>query len=771
VSDTTGDAINAKAGNQTIIISYIVESLFNQNNMRKILITGLLAMLAMYQPVSAQKAITGFSDNTSTAQKQMEQRFDALLRAERIGQSIKELSAVPHHVGSPGGKAVAENVLNKFKNYGWDAKMETYQVLFPVPKTRILEMVSPTLFKALLKEPGLKEDPTSMQEDQLPTYNAWSADGDVTADLVFVNYGLPSDYDVLASLGIDVKGKIVIAKYGRSWRGTKPKVAQEHGAVGCIIYSDPKDDGYYQGEVYPKGAYKSEYGVQRGSILDMVIYPGDPLTPNIGATENAKRLDRSEATSLLKIPVLPISYHDAQPLLQALEGPVAPPDWRGALPFTYHIGPGKTKVHLKVDFEWKLRPAYNVIAKIKGSQYPDEWIVRGNHHDAWVNGANDPISGLAAELEEAKAIGELIKTGWKPKRTLVYCAWDAEEPGLMGSTEWVEDHMKELQEKAVVYINSDNNARGFLNVQGSHALETLITEISKEIEDPQTRVTVFERAKADNAVNASSAKAKKEAMGKTTFNVEAMGSGSDYSSFIQHAGIPSLNIGYGGEDNGGEYHSIYDSYDNYSRFKDPGFVYCLALSKTVGRAVLRMAEAEALPFDFRSLHKTVNEYVKDLMGQTDQMREATATENELIKSNIYALANDPMENRKAPSPKTEVPYLDFSPLQNALTELEKRANELHKNWTTMLANKSTPAGMNRALYKAEQQLLVEQGLPRRGWYKHSLYAPGFYTGYGVKTLPGIREAIEERNWKEAKEQINIVSEAILRLSSYLGRIY
>ncbi len=739
--------------------------------MRKIVAGGLFAMLAMYQPVSAQKPITGFSDKGSAAQTQMEQKFDAMLNAERIGQTIKELSAVPHHVGSPGGKAVAENILNKFKSYGWDAKIETYQVLFPTPKTRVLEMVSPTIYKALLKEPGLKEDATSGQEDQqLPTYNAWSADGDVTGDLVFVNYGLPGDYETLASFGIDVKGKIVIAKYGKSWRGIKPKVAQEHGALGCIIYSDPKDDGFYQGDVYPKGAFKNEYGVQRGSIMDMVIYPGDPLTPGIGATADAKRLDRLEAPNLLKIPVLPISYHDAKPLLEALEGPVAPADWRGGLPFTYHIGPGKTKVHLKVDFDWKQRPAYDVIAKIKGSQYPDEWVIRGNHHDGWVNGANDPISGMAAELEEAKAIGDLIKTGWKPKRTLVYCAWDGEEPGLIGSTEWLEDHMKELQEKAVVYINTDASARGFLSVEGSHALETLVTEISKEVKDPQTNVTVFEREKANNIISASSMKAKKEAMDKKTFPVGAMGSGSDYSSFIQHAGIPALNIGFGGEDGGGEYHSIYDSYDNYTRFKDPGFVYGVALSKMAGRAALRMSEAEALPFDFRSLYKTVNEYVKDLMDQTEQMRESTSVENKVIIANSYGLANDPKKNLKAPPLKSEVPYLDFSPLQNALVELEKSANKLYEAGVTMQKNNTRTEGFNRSLYKAEQQLLVMQGLPRREWYKHSLYAPGFYTGYGVKTIPGVREAIEQRNWKEAKEQINIVSDAISNLAAYLEHI-
>jgi N-acetylated-alpha-linked acidic dipeptidase len=738
--------------------------------MRKLPAACFLFTCLAYLPALAQKPISGFTEPDAKKQQTLEQQFDAYLSAERIGATIKELSAVPHHIGSPGGKAVAENILARYKSWGWDAKIETYQVLFPTPKTRVLEMTGPTNFTALLKEPAVKEDATSGQDGQLPTYNAWSADGDVTGELVFVNYGLPEDYEVLDKLGISVNGKIVIAKYGRSWRGIKPKVAQEHGAIGCIIYSDPKDDGYYQGDVYPQGAFKNEYGVQRGSIMDMVIYPGDPLTPNIGATANAARLDRLKAPNLLKIPVLPISYHDAKPLLEQLGGPVVPPEWRGALPFTYHIGPGKTTVHLKLAFDWKLTPAYDVVAMIKGSQNPDEWVIRGNHHDAWVNGANDPISGQAALLEEARAIGELLKTGWKPKRTLVYCAWDGEEPGLLGSTEWLEDHIRELQQKAVVYINSDGNARGFLGVEGSHALENMVTEISKEVTDPQTGVSVFERYKAAKIVAASGNKNKKEAMEKNVYAVGAMGSGSDYSAFIQHAGIPSLDIGYGGESSGGEYHSIYDSFDDYRRFKDPTFEYGVALSKTAGRAALRMADADVLPFDFRSLYKTVNGYIKELMTKTEEMRETTETENAVIRLNSYALANDPKEKVKLPRPQAEVPFLDFSPIQNAMADLEKSTDRLAEAWNQSLKNGGDHQALNQALYRAEQELLTATGLPRRAWYKHSLYAPGFYTGYGVKTIPGVREAIEQRNWKEAQEQIGVVAGAIRKLSLYLGGI-
>ncbi|MEO6636917.1 MAG: transferrin receptor-like dimerization domain-containing protein [Ginsengibacter sp.] len=737
--------------------------------MYKLLI--LLLFLFIIQFSFAQtKFIAGFAEQNVEKQLTLESAFDKNLSKENIGENIKKLSAKPHAIGSPGSKENAEYILSLYKKWGWDAKIETFHVLFPTPKTRILEMTSPTSYKALLKEPAVKEDATSGQQDQLPTYNAWSADGDVTAELVFVNYGLPQDYEVLDKMGINVKGKIVIAKYGHSWRGIKPKVAQEHGAIGCIIYSDPMDDGYFAGDVYPKGAFKNEYGVQRGSIMDMVIYPGDPLTPGIGATENAKRLDRLKAPNLLKIPVLPISYHDATPLLEALDGPAAPSDWHGGLPFAYHIGPGKTKVHLKVAFNWDIVPCYDVIAKIAGAKYPDQWIIRGNHQDAWVNGANDPVSGQAALLEEAKSISKLLSTGWKPGRTIIYCAWDGEEPGLLGSTEWVEEHEKELQQKAVVYINSDDNGRGFLGVEGSHALEPLMDGIAKSIIDPQTNVSVFERQKANQAISSGSTEAKRKILAEKDLKIDAMGSGSDYSAFIQHSGIPALNIGYGGENSGGEYHSIYDSYDLYTKFKDSGFYYGVALAQTAGHAVLRMAEADVLPFDFTHLYTTIDDYSKDLMTLLKTSRESTEIENQIIKSGAYALGEDPTKKYIAPAEKSVVPYLDFAPLQNALEALKKSADSLESLSKNKMTNGNETAGFNKALYMAEQQLLTETGLPRRGWYKHTLYAPGFYTGYGVKTMPGIREAIEQRKWDEAQQQIQVDATAIQRLADYLDKI-
>jgi len=734
---------------------------------KTILIIVLLG-LGTTQLFAQQSGIKGFSANKVPAQLELEKKFDAQLSNSNIGLNMKELAAKPHHLGSAQGKIVAKSIQQKFKDYGWDAKIETYHVLFPTPKTRLLELTSPTKFTALLKEPSFPEDGTSAQEGQLPTYNAWGADGDVTGELVFVNFGLPDDYTQLEKLGIDVKGKIVIAKYGNSWRGVKPKLAYEHGAIGCIIYSDPKEDGYAQGDAYPKGPFKNEHTVQRGSVMDMVIYPGDPLTPNIASTKNATRLERSSVTTIMKIPVLPISYHDALPLLSALDGPTAPEGWRGALPITYRIGAGKAKVHLKVESNWDIVPAYNVIAKIKGSTYPDQWIIRGNHHDAWVNGAADPVSGLAAELEEAKAIGALVKAGYKPKRTLVYCAWDGEEQSLLGSTEWVEDHAEELKKKAVAYINSDGNGKGFLKAGGSHALELLVDGIAKDILDPLQPISIYERQKSNKVINASSVALKKTLLKKDTLELGALGTGSDYSAFLQHLGIPSLSLGFDGEDDGGEYHSIYDSYDNYIRFKDNDFVYGVALAKTGGRAVLRLADAEILPFDFNSLHKTIRNYASEVSKLADQLRAETDMENELISLGSYKTAANPKDKFFPIQPKPVIPSFDFSQLTIALNGLKTAADRINRISSNALLNGKNNERLNVMLYQAEKQLLNSEGLPQRSWYRHTIYAPGLHTGYGVKTLPGIREAIEQGHYEEAQKQINIAADKIMNLSAYLN---
>ena len=493
--------------------------------------------------------------------------------------------------------------------------------------------------------------------------------------------------------------------------------------------------------------------------MDMPLYPGDVLTPGYGATADASRLEREEAPTITKIPVLPISYADAEPLLQALQGPVAPDAWRGALPITYHIGPGPAKVRLKLEFEWKLQPAHNVIATLKGSKYPDQWVIRGNHHDAWVHGAADPVSGMVALMEEARAVGMLARKGQRPKRTLVYCGWDAEEPGLIGSTEWVEDHLEELKQKTVVYINTDGNGRGFLGAGGSHSLQSMVAEVAASVADPQTGVSVKERQAAQNLVSG----------GDGSFELYALGSGSDYTPFIQHAGIASLNLGYGGENAGGEYHTIYDTYTHYKRFKDPDMSYGVALAKTAGRITLRLANADVLPLDFGPWHQTLSKYLKEVMETAVSMREDALKHNELIDKKAYSLAADPRKSQAAPTKKTPAPFLDFSPLQNALASLQKEVDAFAEKDLNGLPEAKKTA-LNVLLMHAEQQLTSEDGLPRRGWYRHQIYAPGFYTGYGVKTLPGVREAIEQENWGEAQQQIGKLAGTLTRMKTYLQKM-
>ena len=708
----------------------------------------------------AQK-LMGFTDANAAKQLDWEKQFDAQLNAKNLDTWMQFLTSHPHHVGSPQDKANAEFMANLFKQWGYQTEIASYDVLFPTPLIRSLELLGNNPYKAKLEESTLKEDKTSGQKsEQLPSYNAYSADGDVTAQLVFVNRGIPADYEELERMGIDIKGKIVIAKYGGSWRGIKPKVAAEHGAIGCIIYSDPADDGYAQGDVYPEGAFRPKDGVQRGSVMDMPVYPGDPLTPGVGATKDAIRLDRKDAVTIMKIPVLPISYEDALPFLQSLSGPVAPAAWRGGLPITYHVGPGKDNVHLKLQFSWDIKTINDVIAKLPGSEIPDEWIIRGNHHDGWVNGAEDPISGMVSELEEARAIGELVKKGFKLKRTLVYCAWDGEEPALLGSTEWTEDHQDELRKKAVLYLNTDNNSRGFIGASGSHTLEPFFNEITDDVTDPQTGVSIQQRKYAATLVNTDKA-ARTKLIGNKNIKLGALGAGSDWSGFLQHLGIASLNLGFGGEGDGGQYHSIYDSYDHYIKFGDPGFQYGVTLSKTAGRVIMRMANADVLPFDVNSFYKTVDEYVTDLKTILDNTRTQTDEENQMIRDSLYDLASDPKKTYHSPRLKETVPFLNFSDLENEMSQMKHQTDQFQLKYGDAIKLPVEKQNeLNEILFKLERSLINENGLPRRSWYKHQIYAPGYYTGYGVKTLPGIREAIEQRNWKEAQENIEIVSKVI-----------
>jgi N-acetylated-alpha-linked acidic dipeptidase len=727
-----------------------------------------LVVLAM-ATLAAEPDMLGFRPERAAEEQALEQRFDALLSAEEIGSWMERLSAHPHPVGSPHGKDNAEFMAALLNGWGWQAELVEYRVLFPTPRVRRLEMLSPTSFVASLAESPVEGDTTSGQTaEQLPPYNAYSIDGDVTAEVVFVNYGVPDDYLELDKRGISVEGKIVLARYYGSWRGIKPKVAAEHGAIGCLIYSDPEDDGYGAGDVYPQGGYRPPQGVQRGSVADMPLFPGDPLTPGVGATADAERLPLAEAPTLTKIPVLPISYADAQPILAALGGPVAPADWRGGLPLTYHIGPGPATVHLELAFDWDLHTAYDVIAKLPGSERGDEWIVRGNHHDGWVNGATDPVSGMAAVLAEAKALGALYAEGWRPKRTIVYAGWDAEEPGLLGSTEWAEDNAAALQEHAAVYINSDSNSRGFLNVGGSHTLERLVNEVARDVTDPQTGDSVQQRMRAAMAVRGEP-QARERALAGGGLPIAALGSGSDYSPFLQHLGIASLNIGFGGEGDYGQYHSIYDSFDHYRRFMDPEFAYGVALAKVGGRLVLRLADADRLPFDFAALASTVAGYVDEVEKLVDTMRQETAEENRRIGEGFYALAWDPQDAWTVPATKEAVPFLNFAPLRNALAALEASAGRFGKAGSGTAVDGAAALALDRALYQTERALTRAAGLPRRPWYVHHIYAPGFYTGYGVKTLPGIREALEQRSWGEAQEQIEVAAQVLTAAAAAIDR--
>lgn len=715
----------------------------------------------------------GFGPAAARTQAEWEAKFRALPEPSRMRAAMERLSARPHHVGSPYGKANAEWLRDQFASYGWDAKIEEYRVLFPTPKERRVELVEPTRFVAKLEEPVLKEDPASSQRaEQLPTYNSYSGEGDVTAPLVYVNYGVPADYEELERRGISVRGAIVIARYGGSWRGIKPKLAAEKGAIGCLIYSDPRDDGYAQGDVYPAGPWRPRDGVQRGSVLDLPVAPGDPLTVGIGATPDAPRIDRAQATTIMKIPVLPISYADAQPLLAALGGPVAPDAWRGALPITYKVGPGPARVRLKAEFNWTQTPVYNVVATLRGSDFPDEWVVRGNHHDGWVNGAEDPIAGMIAELEEARALGELVKQGWRPRRTIVYTAWDAEEPALLGSTEWAEHHAAELQQKAVLYLNTDGNGRGFLGAAGSHSLERLVNQVARVVDDPETRTTVWKRAQAAR-IRYGSPVQRREARERPDLRIDALGSGSDFTPFLQHLGIATLNIGFGGEDGGGIYHSIYDTFSWFTRFSDTSFVYGRALAQVAGTIVMRTANADLLPHEFGALAETARGYVTELKALRDEVAGRISETNRQLDDGVLAATVDPRRPERLPARETPAPFLNFAGLDNGVEDLARAAARLERLYGQTLGagvDRATAVTVNAMLRDAERTLTSEQGLPRRPWYRHLLYAPGYYTGYGVKTMPAAREAIEQKQWTEAEREMARVAAALAQSAALVTRI-
>jgi len=742
-----------------------------------------LVVISASQVIPAQSAsntasepsrLAGYTSQSSKTEREWEKKLQDAVAPENLRQSMQRLTARPHHVGSPYDKDNAEWILSRFKDAGFDAHIETFQVLFPTPKERIVEMTEPTKFRAKLQEPSVAGDPTSNQTaEQLPTYNAYSIDGDVTAPLVYVNYGSREDYEQLDRLGISVKGAIVIARYGDAWRGIKPKVAGEHGAIGCIIYSDPKEDGFYNGDDYPKGGWRPRDGVQRGSVMD-TDYPGDPLTPGIGSTPGAKRIEIKDARTITKIPVLPISYADALPLLSGLQGPVAPQEWRGGLPITYHIGPGPAKVHLKVTSNWDIKPVNDVIATMRGSDAPDEWVMRGNHFDAWVNGADDPISGMVTVLEEARVLGELYKQGWKPKRTIILCAWDGEEPGLLGSTEWVETHLDELRQHGVAYINSDSNERGFLFAGGTHDLQHLINDVGRDIQDPEKHIPVQQRARLERIARAHNAEERSEIRKSEDLRIGALGDGSDYTAFMDHAGISTLDIGYGGEDDGDAYHSIYDDFAWYTKFVDTDFSYGRALAQTGGTTVMRLADADLLPYEYSGEAEMIDHFVKDLEKLLKDKQEEISERNLELKEGVFSAAADPHKTSVPPPAKRVPPFMNFAPLKNGVEAIQKNAERYQAAFNQWQASGNdlppqTLAALNAELIQIQRAFLNENGLPERPWFKNQIYAPGAYTGYGAKPIAAVREYMDQEKWKEAEAQVPMVGQVMENVAAAIGK--
>jgi N-acetylated-alpha-linked acidic dipeptidase len=696
---------------------------------RSMILTIMCSLCLFNSPVRSQSevSIQGFYPDEVGQQQQWEEIFRQVPHPDSLRTFMRWITEEPHHAGGPRSKKVAEYVLAKLRGWGLNANIEAFEALMPMPLERQVELIAPETYTATLKETAILEDKDSSDEGQLPTYNAYSADGDVTGQLVYVNYGVPEDYETLDELGIDVSGKIVIVRYGRSWRGIKPRLAAERGAIACLIYSDPADDGYVKGDVLPEGAYRPSQGVQRGSTMDMPTYPGDPLSPGWASEPGGKKLTIAEAKTLVKIPVLPLSYGDAMPLLKHIRGPVAPVSWRGGLPITYHVGPGPSTVRVNLKFDWSVRPLYNVIARIEGSTYPDEWVIYGNHHDAWVNGASDPTSGNVSLMETGRGLAHLLKQGWRPKRTIILASWDAEEWGLIGSTEWAEKHQDELREKAICYINSDSNGKGWLGIGGSHTLERFITEVARDIKDPKTGQSVLDALKERRISLATDEEAKEKIRNRPTVAIRALGSGSDYTVFLDYLTVASLNLGFSGASGGGVYHSVYDSFDWYTRFSDTTFEYGRALSHTTGTALMRLADASILPFSFVESAETIGTYLEEI---------------EADHKKIEGSAD-----------------LNFSGLKDALATYQTAAATYDNTVQTALKRdrrETDLASVNALLYKSERAFGYDRGLPKRDWYKHQIYAPGLDTGYGVKTVPGVREGIDRRNWDETKQMITVV---------------
>ncbi|MFQ6046642.1 MAG: transferrin receptor-like dimerization domain-containing protein, partial [Gemmatimonadales bacterium] len=618
----------------------------------------------------------------------------------------------------------------RLREFGFDTVIfNRYEVLLPRPVERRVMLLGPERYELELAEPPLEPDPDTRNAGVLPPYNAYAADGDVTAEVVYVNYGIPEDYRVLDSLGISVEGKVVLARYGRSWRGIKPRLAAERGAVACLLYSDPADDGYLQGDVMPRGKWRPEWGVQRGSVMDMPTYPGDPQTPGRPSLPDAERIPLDEVATLQKIPVLPISYGDALPILRQLEGAVVPREWRGGLPVTYHLGPGPARVRMALRSDWSVRPIVNVIAVLRGTEEPEKLVMAGGHRDAWTFGGRDPISGAVSLLETARAIASLARDGHRPRRSIAIASWDAEEYGLIGSTEYGEEFAERLRGNLVTYLNRESYTAGDFGASGVHSLQPFVNEIARLVLMPEGGQTVFqswkERAAPAGLVSRG---------GIADVRLGALGSGSDYTVFLDHLGIPSVNLGFGSGN--GIYHSRYDTHWFFTTFGDPGFAYGERLAHLVGLFLLRLANAEVLPFDYASTAETTDQYLDELQSEIES--------RDLV--------------------------VDLSGVREANARLAAAARTLNAEVERILAmeagaldaHQAALRRLNGLLLAVEDAFLDPEGLPGRPWYRHQLYAPGFYTGYGVKTLPGVREAIEQADAAGAQRAAGVLAQALER---------
>jgi N-acetylated-alpha-linked acidic dipeptidase len=683
-------------------------------------------------PENRTTSIFGFRD--AAAESSIESRFLAVPDPRLAEEHLRILTQAPHMAGTVEDKATADYVAQKFRDARLETEIVEYKAWINYPVEISVDVTEPPSVKMHgptrehVNGDAYQDDPRVVMP-----FNGMSPSGDAEADVVYANYGTPEDFEKLDKLKIGVRGKIVLVRYGQNFRGVKVFVAQEHGAAGVIIYSDPADDGWRRGDKYPAGPWRPDTGVQRGSTGFMFEFPGDPTTPGVASTASlpdSKRISPQQSAQMPKIPVTPLSYHDASPILENLGGPDSPREWQGALPFTYHVGPGpvKVKMHLKQDYQF--RTLWDVIGRVRGTELPDQWVISGNHRDAWVYGAVDPNSGTAAMLESVHGIGELLKSGWKPKRTMVFASWDGEEEGLMGSTEWVEQHEAEMA-NAPAYFNVDVAVSGpKFGASAVPSLKQFLRDVTKAVPAAKGG-TVYEAWQKSAEPDADHDDAiiggykPPAAQGRADVPVGDLGSGSDYTAFLQHTGVPSTDIGSSGPY--GVYHSAFDDFAWFKKFGDPDFTYEQQMARVFGLQVLRMAEADVLPFDYE-------EYGKEIEAYLDAAK-------------------------KRAESKFDDRTLDFKPVMAAAKHFQDAGTKI------LAKQRSAPrdaARLNEALMKAERALLVPEGLPRRPWYKHAIYAPGEYTGYAAVVIPGVNEALDKGDAERARQQLTVLTQALER---------